>query len=290
VIPVFADGNGDTYVQRANATTIEDFEPVELGEEYRELCLDGQAAELRTYRKIGDEALFGFSPSRHRYLIGNGTGLSRMLVDRLLKRREDDSANITEPTRDAIKRFFLHVRLSPKTDQHAHAQVSEVYASLNKTALIVDDSHFFRSFTTLVLERMGIVCVTAVDGIDAFDTLGGLDPDFVFLDLDMPRMNGHQFTREFRRQARFNHIPIVVVTTMKAERHRLLAEHLGAQRFVEKPCSEVALFEAVTSLLGGWELSHPRFGSLHSNISNTPLSNAGTSLSNASLATHPILA
>jgi CheY-like chemotaxis protein len=83
------------------------------------------------------------------------------------------------------------------------------------TALLVDDDEDDRAF---FCEAMGtishnVICVTAEDGVDAFDFLRHSSklPDFIFLDLNMPRMNGKDCLRELKQNKRYGHMLAQVI-------------------------------------------------------------------------------
>jgi CheY-like chemotaxis protein len=99
----------------------------------------------------------------------------------------------------------------------------------------VDDHEIFLS----VLEAVApaATCITALNGQDALDKLLRQDvkPDIIFLDLNMPLMNGRQFLEEVRRRDIINGIPIVLLTTSSDQRTKDSLLALGAREFITKP-------------------------------------------------------
>ena len=83
----------------------------------------------------------------------------------------------------------------------------------------------------------GCTCVTAVNGKVALEMLnaGNVMPDIVFLDLNMPLMNGPQFLQEINRQKILQDIPIVVLTTSADVSTKATMLRAGAKAFVTKP-------------------------------------------------------
>jgi chemosensory pili system protein ChpA (sensor histidine kinase/response regulator) len=101
--------------------------------------------------------------------------------------------------------------------------------------MFVDDSLSVRKVGESFLSRMGYDVTVAVDGRDALTKLTAGTFDFVFTDLEMPRMNGFELLREIRRTPALAALPVVVVTSRSADKHRRLAELSGATGYLTKP-------------------------------------------------------
>jgi CheY-like chemotaxis protein len=82
----------------------------------------------------------------------------------------------------------------------------------DKTILVVDDEADVRDFLATVLEDAGFNVVTAVDGLEALDKVKADPPDFISLDLVMPRKSGIKFLYELRHNREWTKIPVVIVT------------------------------------------------------------------------------
>ncbi len=102
--------------------------------------------------------------------------------------------------------------------------------------LCVDDSVMMRRTYEKRLGSLGYNVITAVDGEDALDYLSQAPraPDFIFTDLEMPKMNGFDFIANLRRVPQFAHIPTVVVSSRDADKHRAEADRVGATGFMAK--------------------------------------------------------
>ena len=107
--------------------------------------------------------------------------------------------------------------------------------------LVVDDSITVRRVTQRMLQREGFRVVLAVDGLQAIEKLAGEIPAVVLSDIEMPRMDGFDLVRNIRADARLKHLPIVMITSRIAEKHRDLAKELGVNDYLGKPYSEEAL-------------------------------------------------
>lgn len=83
---------------------------------------------------------------------------------------------------------------------------------LGKTVLVVDDEQDVRMFLATLLEDEGFDVVTASDGEEALERLREQVPDFISLDLVMPRKSGIRVLHELRRNKRWAKIPVLIVT------------------------------------------------------------------------------
>ena len=116
--------------------------------------------------------------------------------------------------------------------------------------LVVDDSLTVRKFTTRLLEREGYKALTAKDGLDALQILSDANPDVILLDIEMPRMDGFEFTKTIKADNRQSHIPIIMITSRTAEKHRNHAMELGVNEYLGKPYQDEQLMALVVKYAG----------------------------------------
>ncbi len=115
--------------------------------------------------------------------------------------------------------------------------------------MIVDDSLTVRRITSRLLTREGFDVLTARDGIDALDLLQTETPDVILLDIEMPRMDGFEFTKTIKADPKNAHIPIVMITSRTAEKHRNHAKELGVDLYLGKPFQEDELLRHLREML-----------------------------------------
>jgi chemosensory pili system protein ChpA (sensor histidine kinase/response regulator) len=115
--------------------------------------------------------------------------------------------------------------------------------------MIVDDSLTVRRITSRLLTREGFDVVAAKDGIDALELLQTEAPDVILLDIEMPRMDGFEFTKKVKADAKHSRIPIVMITSRTAEKHRNLARELGVELYLGKPFQEDELLMHLREML-----------------------------------------
>ncbi len=116
--------------------------------------------------------------------------------------------------------------------------------------LVVDDSLTVRKVTTRLLEREGYKALTAKDGLDALQILSDANPDVILLDIEMPRMDGFEFTKTIKADNRQRHIPIIMITSRTAEKHRNHAMELGVNEYLGKPFQDEQLMALVVKYAG----------------------------------------
>ncbi|HNI81808.1 MAG TPA: response regulator, partial [Rhodocyclaceae bacterium] len=111
--------------------------------------------------------------------------------------------------------------------------------------MVVDDSLTVRKITGRLLEREGYRVLTAKDGVDALEQLGHNDPDVIIADIEMPRMDGFDLTRNIRADARHKRVPIIMITSRMAEKHQRYAEEIGVNHYLGKPYDEDLLLRLI---------------------------------------------
>lgn len=128
--------------------------------------------------------------------------------------------------------------------------VAQVEEDLTKTVLVVDDSLTMRKVLSRLLTREGYRVSTAKDGMEALQMLQEFMPDAVVLDIEMPRMDGFELARNIRDDQRTAELPLVVVSSRTADKHRNLAAEIGVNAYLGKPVSDDVLLTTLASLIG----------------------------------------
>ncbi|MBU1224921.1 MAG: Hpt domain-containing protein [Gammaproteobacteria bacterium] len=142
----------------------------------------------------------------------------------------------------------------PRTavEHAAPAEALELSAALQPPmVLVVDDSLTVRKITTRLLTREGFRVDSAKDGVDALERMHDLVPDVVLLDVEMPRMDGFELARVMRSDARLKSVPIIMITSRTADKHRNHAMEIGVNVYLGKPYQEQQLLEAIAEQLQG---------------------------------------
>ena len=117
------------------------------------------------------------------------------------------------------------------------------------TVMVVDDSLTVRRITSRLLEREGCEVLIAKDGVVATQLLQDIIPDVMLVDLEMPRMDGFELIRNVRSNPRTKNIPIIIISSRTAEKHRNIAKKLGVNMFLGKPYKEDELLKNLTKFI-----------------------------------------
>ena len=115
------------------------------------------------------------------------------------------------------------------------------------TVMVVDDSVTVRKVTQRLLVREGYNVLLAKDGVDALRQMQEVIPDVMLVDIEMPRMDGFDLTKNVREHADYANVPIIMITSRTADKHRNHALSLGVDVFLGKPFSEDELLRHVKS-------------------------------------------
>lgn len=111
-------------------------------------------------------------------------------------------------------------------------------AGLPPLVLVVDDSITVRRVTQRLLVREGYRVTLAADGLQALEKLQDERPSVVLSDIEMPRMDGFDLVRNIRSDPRLRDLPVVMITSRIAEKHREHARQLGVDHYLGKPYAE----------------------------------------------------
>jgi chemosensory pili system protein ChpA (sensor histidine kinase/response regulator) len=223
-------------------------------------------------RLLGDT---GHVPETLRYnpvlLVRSGQGVAAIHVDEMVGNQEVVVKNIgpqlarvsgisgaTVLGTGEIVLIINPVQLAqradvPTFDPHADDRLARSEAKPAREArslvMIVDDSLTVRKITSRLLTREGFEVVTAKDGVDALQVLTEHHPDVILLDIEMPRMDGFEFTKTIKGDPKNAHIPIIMITSRTAEKHRNHAADLGVDLYLGKPYQEDELLRHLRDML-----------------------------------------
>ena len=120
--------------------------------------------------------------------------------------------------------------------------------------LVVDDSLTVRRVTQRLLVREGYRVTLAKDGIEALERLAEETPQVVLSDIEMPRMDGFDLVRNIRGDVRLASLPVIMITSRIAQKHRDVAVELGVEHYLGKPYAE----EDLLALIGRYALASVR--------------------------------
>jgi two-component system response regulator len=137
---------------------------------------------------------------------------------------------------------------------------------MNRVILLIEDNASDEKLTMLAFRKCGVAneIVVERDGAAALDYLfrtgphanrdAGVLPAIILLDLNLPKIDGHEVLRRIRADARTKHVPVVVLTASKEEEDIMSSYTLGANAYVRKPVEFDAFAEAAKTLGLFWLL------------------------------------
>jgi chemosensory pili system protein ChpA (sensor histidine kinase/response regulator) len=115
--------------------------------------------------------------------------------------------------------------------------------------MVVDDSLTVRKITSRFLAREGFRVTTARDGVEALEMLESEMPAVMLLDIEMPRMDGFEVARAIRSGSLAPDLPIIMITSRTAEKHRGHALEIGVNAYMGKPYQEDELLAEIRRLM-----------------------------------------
>ena len=118
-----------------------------------------------------------------------------------------------------------------------------------KTILTVDDSATIRQMTSLVLKGAGYEVIEAVDAKDAISKLDGREVHLVLTDINMPEMDGIEFTRQLRAKPEYQFVPVIMLTTESQVEKKQEGKAAGATGWIVKPFNQDQLLAVVRKVM-----------------------------------------
>jgi twitching motility two-component system response regulator PilG len=111
--------------------------------------------------------------------------------------------------------------------------------------LVVDDSNTIRRSAEIFLKQGGHEVLLADDGFDALAKINDYQPDLVFCDILMPRLDGYQTCAIIKRNVRFANIPVVMLSSKDGVFDKARGRMVGSQDYLTKPYTKDQLLHAV---------------------------------------------
>ena len=119
----------------------------------------------------------------------------------------------------------------------------------NKQLLLVEDDLYSSETLAFALEAKGHKVTLATNGRDALNMVNNEIPQLIILDIMMPKMDGYHFCRLLKFDARFKHIPVIIVSSKIQEADRKLGLACGGDEYITKPYDLNMLINTVEKYL-----------------------------------------
>jgi twitching motility two-component system response regulator PilG len=112
--------------------------------------------------------------------------------------------------------------------------------------MVVDDSKTIRRTAETLLRNEGFEVVTAMDGFEALGKIADYQPDLIFLDIMMPRLDGYQTCALIKRHRVFRNTPVVMLSSRDGLFDRARGRVVGSDRHIAKPFTKEDLLAVIT--------------------------------------------
>jgi len=117
--------------------------------------------------------------------------------------------------------------------------------STSVKVLVIDDSNTIRRSAEIFLKQGGYEVLLAEDGFDALSKVNDHDPDLIFCDILMPRLDGYQTCAIIKRNARFSSVPVIMLSSKDGLFDKARGRMVGSQDYLTKPFTKDQLLQAV---------------------------------------------
>lgn len=111
--------------------------------------------------------------------------------------------------------------------------------------MVIDDSNTIRRTAETLLSKTGCEVITAVDGFDSLAKIADTQPDVIFVDIMMPRLDGYQTCALIKNNSKFRHTPVIMLSSKDGLFDKAKGRIVGADDYLTKPFSKNELFEAL---------------------------------------------
>jgi len=121
--------------------------------------------------------------------------------------------------------------------------MSELYQDLK--VMVIDDSKTIRRTAETLLKKVGCEVITATDGFEALSKIADNNPDIIFVDIMMPRLDGYQTTALIKNNKVFQATPVIMLSSKDGLFDRARGRIVGSEQYLTKPFTKEELLGAI---------------------------------------------
>ncbi|HMU86058.1 MAG TPA: twitching motility response regulator PilG [Agitococcus sp.] len=111
--------------------------------------------------------------------------------------------------------------------------------------MVIDDSKTIRRTAETLLQKAGCTVITAIDGFDALAKIADSNPDIIFVDIMMPRLDGYQTCALIKNNSAFKSTPVIMLSSKDGLFDKAKGRIVGSDEYLTKPFSKEELFTAI---------------------------------------------
>lgn len=111
--------------------------------------------------------------------------------------------------------------------------------------MVIDDSKTIRRTAETLLKKAGCEVVTAIDGFEALAKITDQNPDVIFIDIMMPRLDGYQTCALIKKNSNYKNTPVILLTSKDGLFDRARGRIVGSDRYLTKPFTKDELLSAI---------------------------------------------
>ena len=111
--------------------------------------------------------------------------------------------------------------------------------------MVIDDSKTIRRTAESLLQKEGCEVVTAIDGFDALAKIADTNPDIIFVDIMMPRLDGYQACALIKNNPEYTNTPVIMLSSKDGLFDKARGRIVGADEYLTKPFSKDELFDTI---------------------------------------------
>jgi len=121
--------------------------------------------------------------------------------------------------------------------------MSDIYQDLK--VMVIDDSKTIRRTAETLLKKVGCDVITATDGFEALSKIADNNPDIIFVDIMMPRLDGYQTTALIKNNKVFQTTPVIMLSSKDGLFDRARGRIVGSEQYLTKPFTKEELLGAI---------------------------------------------
>ncbi|MBF0225620.1 MAG: response regulator [Desulfobacterales bacterium] len=195
-----------------------------------------------------------FSQTQSGKDLKEGTGLGLSISQKLIKFLGGEIHVKSKLNHGSLFKFYITAQKGIKSEVKMEKTLERVIGLKQNqpeyTILIVEDNEYSLKLLSTLLKSCGFKVIEARNGLEGVKQFKNKLPDFIWMDLKMPVMDGYESTKIIRKSEHGQKVPIIALTASAFEEQRSIILDAGCNEFIRKPFVENQIFETMAKYLG----------------------------------------